>query len=342
MLVHRLTLSSAAAWVAGLWFLATMARFFTSYVGVNDPTLLGLAIMAWALVWLMKRAGDDRPVEPAIAMMVVAGFFKHSLVAIPLTSLIWVGSVNRWLGVRAAVFGAGLAALGLAACGLAWGDAFFANLMSPRVYDFRHVWGGLGRLQWIAPALIIFAIWAPQDWRDGSTRFAALFIVIAIAVQCIEKSGDGVADNAQFELAVAAAVGLGIAFARIESAPWVRGFGADHVRVAIIGVLIIRLLASTNTLPYRVLASPAFRLLMYEHALVAQAEAMRIRAIPEPVVCSIATVCRMAGKAYLFDHFNVMQRIRTGRLSGDELSKATAALHARFEMIDRRASARFD
>jgi hypothetical protein len=340
-LVRQLAASRSAAALAGLWFLATMARFFASYVGMDDPDLPALAIMAWALVWLLRRLLAGRAVAPAVLLMAVAGFYKHNMVAIPVTAFVWLGLVDRRQAGRAVVVGVGAVLLGLAVCGLIWGGDFFAQLLTPRAYRLEHVWGGLGRLQWIAPALAIFAIWVPRDWRNPASRFAALFVTVGFALQCVEKLGDGVADNAQFELVVATAVGLGLAFDRIGAWPAAPRFGIDRSRLAIVVILIVRLLASTNTLSYRVLASPAFRALVAEHAAVAQAEAARIRPMPGEIACSIATVCRMAGKSYRFDAHNIDQKLRAGKLTRAELDDAIAARHLRFEIVDSRAAAEF-
>ena len=339
VLVRRLGAARSAAGLAGLWFLATMARFFSGYVGMNDPNLLAIAIAAWALVWLMRRQSSDRAVEPAILLMALAGFFKHNVVAIPLTAFIWLGFVDRRQACRAVVVGIGAVLLGLTICGLIWGGAFFTQMLSPRRYALGHVWGSLGRLQWIAPPIAIFALWAAHDWRRAGTRFAALFVTVAFVLQCVQRLGDGVDDNAQFELAVAAAVGLGVAFDRIEAWPAAQRWGVDRSRLAIVMVLIVRLLASANALPYLTVASPGFRAAVEARAAVAQAEATRIQAIPGEVACSIPTVCRMAGKSYRYDAFNIDEKLRAGQLTQDELNHAISERRLSFESVDIRALA---
>ena len=75
-----------------------MARFFAGYVGMNDPNLLALAIMAWALIWFIRCRQRGRSVIAAILLMVVAGFFKHTLLAVPATRL-WLAMSDRRLAL---------------------------------------------------------------------------------------------------------------------------------------------------------------------------------------------------------------------------------------------------
>ena len=56
-----------------------MVRFYDDYVGINDPQLLAHLIMAVGLLWFISRYRADRSVEPAVLLMVIAGFFKHNV-----------------------------------------------------------------------------------------------------------------------------------------------------------------------------------------------------------------------------------------------------------------------
>lgn len=99
--VRQLGGTTVAAWVAGLWFLATMARFFDGYVGKNDPHLPALALTLWALVWLLHRTSAGASAEPPILLMGLAGFYKHSLIATPAAALLWLFERDRRAGARA-------------------------------------------------------------------------------------------------------------------------------------------------------------------------------------------------------------------------------------------------
>jgi hypothetical protein len=189
--------------------------------------------------------------------------------------------------------------------------------------------------------------------------------------------GAGVDDNAQFELTVATAIGLGLAFDRLDALAIVRRWGIARGQVAVILILVVRLLCASDTSPYLWPISPSFRADLRQRAAVTAAETARIAALPGPVVCfklettpikdpsertredalwraiafssggppapednivatPVMTICRRAGKPYVFDAFAVDQRVKLGRLPIDELQRRLVSLGVRFEQVDPR------
>jgi transcription initiation factor TFIIIB Brf1 subunit/transcription initiation factor TFIIB len=101
------------------------------------------------------------------------------------------------------------------------------------------------------------------------------------------------------------------------------------------------LLASTRLEPYLVLTSPEYRSLFPAGVTVMNQEIARIRAMPGPVACTIAAVCRLAGKPFVLDRFAMEQRVKAGRWTAAELDARLRAGGIRVEPIDPRASADF-
>src|SRR6185295_8190015 len=303
----------AACLIAGFWFVATMARFFEFYVGMNEPQLLGLAVMAVGLAWFLKRHAEGRAVEPAVLLMVLAGFIKHNFITLPLVALIWLWLDNWWLGLRATLIGAAAAALGLAICAVLFAPYFVADMLMPRTYHLARAISTFGRLQFILPAMVLWAVWAWHERRSKPARFTTLTIGIALSLCLLQKAGAGVDENAQFELVFATAVGIGLGYDGLLRDPLRTGWPAERISLVVLGILIIRLLISSRLEFAYVLASPQYRALAGEHAAVARAEAARVAAIPGPVACQNLVVCRMAGKPFVYDHFWITQLVETGR-----------------------------
>jgi hypothetical protein len=307
--------SRASALLAGFWLVATLARFFEFYVGMNEPQLFGLAVMSAGFAWFWKRRADGRAVEPAVLVMVLAGFIKHNFIALPLVALLWLWLENWRLGLRATIVGAAAAALGLAICAVMFAPYFIPDMLFPRSTHLARGLSTLGRLQFILPAMVLWAIWAWHEHGRKIARLSALLMVVAFVLCLVQKSGAGVDENAQFELIFVTAIGIGVAYDGLLRDPLRTGWSRRTIGAVVLGILIIRLLISSRLEFAYVLFSPQYRALAAEHAAITRAEAARTAAIPGPVACSNLVVCRMAGKPFVYDHFYVQMLVETGRMT---------------------------
>jgi hypothetical protein len=332
--VRQLGGSRTAAVFGAVFFLATMARFFTRYVAINDPNMLALAAMGWALAFFLARLSAGKSVEPAVACLVLAGFLKHSLIAIPFTALIWLAFTQPRRGLRASLFAAGLVGLGLAICLAVYGTGFFVQLLMPRVLSIGYALRVANKIQWVAPALLLWAIWAWPNRHTAPARFSALLIAISYAACTIQTAGDGVVRNAFFELVFASGVAAGLAFGGIVEIPLARRFGVVQAQRVMIAVLILRLVLAQGAEPYLAIFSQDFRADVRQKISIMNREVERIRAIPGPVSCASMTVCYRAGKAFAYDPFWVRQKLATGKMSREQIDDAITRAGIRFEVID--------
>jgi hypothetical protein len=149
--------------------------------------------------------------------------------------------------------------------------------------------------------------------------------------------GQGVTINAQFELIVATTIGLGLAVDNIGAVQLARRIGLGRARNWLVGLLVVRLLASTHFEPFQILTSPAYRSAIADQVAVTEAEIARIRALPDPVFCSIGTVCFRAGRSFAYDEFLIGQRLVTGTWSEAQLRKTIEQHAVRLETVDQRA-----
>jgi hypothetical protein len=338
--VRQLGGSKLAAIIAALWFVATMVRFFHGYVGVNDPHLPALSVTVPGMAWLLHRRSRKQAPEPAILVMAVAGFYKHSLIATPVAALLWLAMQDWRTGLRAALYGAAFAVAGLALCTATYGIPFLHQLLFyPRAHSIWWAFGNLGQLQFIAPALFIWAIWAWSERGRGAAGFTALYIGAGLLAYFLQKLGSAIGVNAQFELVAATAIGLGLALSRIMVTPFGHRWGADLTRVAIVGIVVARLLLSNHVEPYLVVASPAYRRLFADHAAVTAKEVERVRAIAGPLNCVLISVCRWAGHDFVYDPDADRHRLAAGRITPAQVSDKLRLAGIRTVEIDRRVHA---
>jgi hypothetical protein len=314
--IRQLGGGGAAAAVGALWFVAVMARSFTRFVGMNDPQLVGHVLMMGALNWFLVREARGKSPVPPILAMAAAGFYKHNIAAVPLTALTWLALKDWRRAVVPFAAGAAAAALGLAICVAVYGDAFLANLLTPRPYRVMRAINGLGRLQWILPALVLWGIWEFAEPASRAARFTAVFVAVGFAVFMVQWSGEAVLDNAQFDLVIATAIGLGLAFDRAGKTPFGQRHGVAAARTVVVLVVATRLLATLRVEPALVMFSADYRAQYFANAQVVRDDAARVAAIPGPVACDFKVVCRLAGKPFAFDDFRAEMLVATGASGG--------------------------
>lgn len=306
----------AGAAVGGVWFIAVMMRSFTRFAGMNDPQLVAQAMMMAALVWFLAREARGKSAVPPILAMAAMGFYKHNIVGIPTTALLWLALRDWRHAVVPAVVGVSAAVLGLVICVAIYGDVFIANLLAPRQYNWLRSLKGLGRLQWIAPALVFWAIWIAAEPKRPAARFSFLFVAVTFVVFIVQWSGEAILDNAQFDLVIATAMGLGLAYDRAAETGFGRRHGETAARAVIVLVVAVRLAATLRYESALVLFNPDYRAQYFLNAAAARADAARIAQIPGPVACDFKVICRLAGKAFAFDDFYAEMLVATGASHG--------------------------
>ncbi len=302
----------AGAAIGALWYVAIMARNQTIYVGANDPQLAGEAIMGAGLVWFLLRCRAGRSPVPALLVMVVAGFWKHNMIAIPVTAIAWLFMSRSRYAVRATIISGAACLTGIALCVLVWPD-FVPSLLANRQYALSNLIGNIGRLQWPALALLIWGGWALDDRASDAAKFTALHVCFSLAACILQWFGHGVAGNAEFDLFFALGIGVGVAFTRIETTWVAKRIGARHSRDLMIAALLIRLLASDRQETALLILSGDFRSSIYVNQRNVMNEAAQVAAMPGDVACANKVVCRLAGKPFVADEFKLEELVLTGK-----------------------------
>ena len=125
-----------------------------------------------------------------------------------------------------------------------------------------------------------------------------------------------VLDNAQFDLVIATALGLGLAFDRIAVSALGRRLRRDHGAYRRSWRDCSPARRDARYESALVLFNPDYRAEYYLNAAVVREDAARIAQIPGPVACDYKVVCRMAGKPFSYDDFHTEMLVATGASHG--------------------------
>jgi hypothetical protein len=294
------------------------------WVAVDDPQTLAEAIMLGGLVvYLAGPAGRAR-LSATAALVMLAGFTKHNLVAIPLAVTLDLALRDRrhlpfWLAACA-----GLGVLFWALTVLGAGGSFLLHILQPRAFVWWSVDFHLLRFLSIFAAPILLTSWfSPRLFAD---RFVlAAYGALALVSGAVFSGFEG----ASFNLLQDAAVFLGIAAGLLLQELRQRaGAGAPYAGAAALALalmvclpILVRVpqaLAEISR-PARVLAGDrdAQSALLEDAAYVANRHG--------PAICESLLLCQQAGQPFWLDPFNSRQYILAGRLDQGPLIARIAA-----------------
>ncbi|TMP94348.1 MAG: hypothetical protein E6L08_03820, partial [Verrucomicrobia bacterium] len=283
--VRRLGGSGVAARISAAFFVATMSRFFMPYVGMNEPQLLSEAIMAFGFLGFLIARSNDRGYVWPVLVMAFAGFIKHNIIAMPLTVFLWLG-LHRHRETVKCFCVAGIAIItGIVVCYALYSSDFFLNILSPRRYSLKWELSALRDLEWVSIGLLacFYNAWARR--RDASVQLCSCLIAMALGSYFLQKSGAGVDFNAQFDLVIAVAMGLGLAFTQVSLWPVARPLRSEQAQAILLLAVCVRLLVSKQLQPVRLVFDHSFKkeIAMREQAMTDSVE--RVRRIPGDVLC---------------------------------------------------------
>jgi hypothetical protein len=327
--------------VGALWYAAMMAHSSELYIGTNDPQLAGEAIMGAALAWFLARDRDGKSAQAPLLLMVVAGFWKHNIIAMPLSAIGWLMLRGGKRAAQPVLVAAAAAGAGLLFCTAIFGHQFLENLFATREYAWAHVVGHIGHLQWSALALLIWGSWAWSARTSAAARFTVLHVGIGFAACILQWFGHGVGRNAEFDLIIALGIGVGVAFERIETSLLAMRIGVDRARDLLLIILVLRLVVSDRQGSALVLLSPQFRSFFQAGQQSVLDEATRVAAMPGDVFCNNKVVCRAAGKPFVVDEFKMEELVATGKATEADIAALLRARHIGVFTSDRNTLAKW-
>lgn len=312
---RRLGAPVRAAAASALLMLLLACTFYGSYVAMADPQWLAHAMMLAGLATLLGAdgraglgSGRARPsrVALAAAIMVAGGFVKHNLVALPIATTLLL----LWLDRRAAIAwiagAAATLAAGVALTGAVFGTVSFEDVLHHRrVFHAGLTIGAVPALAPLIPAAIVLCVCLPRSRAGDGARLIGLFAILALGTGILQRTGDGVNYNAQFETLIAVCLGAGVAIGTAFEVP------ARPSRWRVGPSVLLALAAAPVLIAMRWHLPSAWHQVADRHVREAAWRPMIARLAAErgPVGCEMQSLCVWAGKPFTVDVFNLTQRI---------------------------------
>jgi hypothetical protein len=311
-------------------------------MAIDDPQMLAHAIMMAGLLIAWRSNFSLRAVCIAAITIVIGGFTKHLLLALPaaMTVMFVVQRRDRlpaWLGT-AVVTGLLLCAV----AGWAYGADFFHDLLSGRVYSphlakkfteetLRQLWPLL-----IPSGIALVGAWrSRQDGLEKRTTFALSYVVFAAATGIAAAGGQGVDINAFFDLVIASSLCIAIGVDYLWS--WPRSGQASG------SVSPGRIMAGCGTavvavwMPTAMATQIELRQLPQQIAEIRALDSLEAHTRSEigtlrtlghgRAACEELALCYWAHSAFEVDFFNFGQKLRTHALSNSACEQIFSSSH---------------
>ena len=317
--------SRAAGALAAALFAAMMGAFYARYVGIDDPQMLGHALMTLALAICVRRWESNRALAGAMVLALAAGLVKHNLVAFPLALALaaLVSSPRR--GAKLAAAGLGLALLAALLLRVGYGPAIFRSLLAPRAYSAYDALAS-ARLHLVPQAMLLgCAVAALRTWaRRGPELLLVAYALVSVVIAVPLAGGAGVRENIWFDTLIAGSIVAAVVAARALGAARSEEMHrlASALPLALCLPPLIGLLPLAAELKWRWIDGEA------KAAVAAtRADTRMIRSTPGDAICESLALCYWAGKPGTVDLFNAQQAFLTGRLDRERLLAPVRAGH---------------
>ena len=305
-----------------------------AWIVADDPQTLGEAVMLGALVSYIARPPDRLSLLRTALLVVMGGFVKHNLVAIPIAITFDLAfraprRLPFWL-VSCAGFTAGF--LGLTQI-VAGGD-FIDHLMSPRRFEWYGARYHLMKYLRLFKFPLTVIVLSASLFLAADRIIIAAWGMISIISATILSGFEGTSYNMFQDAAVFLGVAAGILLSELRKVV-LSGRLSKVVLTALPFMVAQPILARAPDVAVQVYHDRALLDADRKRQETFLADAKFVADRQGPAICESLLLCYMAGQPFILDPFNSRQYMLSGRLDRGELIRRIAA--SEFAVIQLRA-----
>jgi hypothetical protein len=308
--LRALDTTITAACIGALTFIVILAGLLGMYVGLSEPQMMAHAFCTSGVA--LALGAKTRAKIMVGAAMVVTGFlFKHTVVALPIALTVWMFQNRRplfstWLNTTVLLsIVAGAMMIG------GYGRNFIDNVLFPRVLTWSRLGTNLALISKVAVPIAGYSAvaWRLRGNRDSGLAFAGFAILSGVATLIVFGSAVGVSINCVFDLVIASAIGLGIAWDRLGA---MTAGAARTWRTVLIFALIARVLLGTPRDSFAIIYDTSVKRHLHEQSDALKAVRDDLKSLSDPIVCEPLALCVWAGHASAADLWKLRHEVTLG------------------------------
>ena len=317
--IWEITRNLTAAIFSCLLYLMGIVLLMSSHVGMNDPQTPAEALAAAGIYLYLKNNRCSRLLCLSALAIGVGGFYKHSIIAIPLAIGLdlLLHSRKSFLIWTAALLAscAALTALTIAVDG----PYFFQSLTGARAYLYGAGLKNIHNYLSLAQIPLLLAVLWCFYGRSAKRSAVVTLLLLTHAIGFYFSGGDGVDLNIFYDSWFAVVLACGMALDEL-------GPGAPQAATALRRPLVpaMVMLALFAGMLVNI---PRNTFYEYKQARFVQADEREFRsavqflkATPGPALCESLLLCYESGRDYSFDPYYVRGRMMLGRIHENEIN----------------------
>jgi hypothetical protein len=289
-----------------------------AWIIADDPQTLGEAVMLGALVSYIARPPNRLNLLRTAFLVVLGGFIKHNLVAIPaaIGLDLAIRSPRRLLFWLTSCVGFATGFLGLTQI-VAGGD-FVDHLMSPRLFGWYGARYHLMKHLRLFKFPLAVIVWSASLFLAGDRMILAAWGMISIVSATILSGFEGTSYNMFQDAAVFLGITAGVMMSELRKSEF-SGRLAKVLSFTLPFVAAQPILARAPDVAAQVYHGRAVLDADRKRQETFLADAKYIADRQGPAICESLLLCYEAGRPFILDPFNSRQYILSGRLDQGEL-----------------------
>jgi hypothetical protein len=210
LIVKKLTGCWGPAVFGVSFCLALFNAMAPQYIGADDPQMLAQPFFLLGLFLYLRSSASNWMVFAIVALLMVGGNIKHSLLGVPIALFIDLLVVSRAKAARFVLFGVVLLTASIAINLYVGGPFFISQILAPRQYTMYKMLSSSVKLIPLSIFLIISSAWAITHLRSNRFRVIAIYFLASFLIGIAFYGGDGVGVNIFFDGFVAISIIMGI------------------------------------------------------------------------------------------------------------------------------------
>jgi hypothetical protein len=299
-LIRRLGGTSSGSVFGAAIFAAILLSFAPAYVGVDDPQLLGDAVMLAGFNLFLARGDTLSGILATALVVILAGLIKHNQIAVPLAITVWLllndkPRFVRWIAVFFAV-----SAVAIAGLYASFGFNVFGSIFIHRHYAIES--SLLAISTWWLPLLPLFVtalIFSASRWHDSRQNIVVAYLAASALEGLLVFQGVNL--NIEFDLVIALSISAGLALDAFVDGIRASGVPGRHANT--VAVLFLSL-GVIFTSPVKLGGLVDFIVHGKREDAALRDQIAFIASHRGPVICEQISLCYWSGKAFELDPFN--------------------------------------